>query len=283
MCASASPSNPAGILTPSREVLLQTFPDLPPIVSAATAIQRLRTIRFIPARQAIAQLAVWQESSHILQLYRRYFPQEFARSTTSTVVPIHQGEPGYSERELEFFRLIDQRLFPLPEVMYDMERLPSIPLYPQGIDWEDERENLRVSLRAAMALASDDDSMLWEAWLPANLRPEPGERNWEQLAELCRTARGLAARFPLLLEFVGLDTGNVWLDSNWECCWENYPWEEAAMEYLRKEWRKAQQIFAQLNPLLDQMDKHPRYWLKRLVNMWNRAIKTPTHHATIAV
>jgi len=282
MCARPSHSNCTGFLTPSREVLLQTFPDLPPLVSAATAIQRLRTIRFIPARQAIAQLAVWQESSRILQLYRRYFPQEFACSMTSTIVPIHQGEPGYSERELEFFRLIDQRLFPLPEVMYDMERLPSIPLYPQGIDWEDERENLRLSLRAAMALVSDDDSMLWEAWLPANLRPALGERNWELFDELCRRSRGLAVRFPLLLEFVGLDTGNVWLDSNWECCWENYPWEETAMEYLRKEWRKAKQIFAQLNPLLDRMDQHPRYWLKRLVRMWNRSLKTPTQDATTA-
>ena len=283
MCASASHSNRGGFLTPSREVLIQTCPDLPPIVSAATAIQRLRTIRFIPARQAMAQLAVWQDASRILQLYRRYFSQEFARSTTSTAVPIYGGEPGHSERELEFFRLVDQRLFPLPEVMYDMERLPSIPLYPQGIDWEDERENLRVSLRAAMALVSDDDSMLWEAWLPANLRPTSGERNWELFDELCRRSRGLAVRFPLLLEFVGLDTGNPWLDSNWECCWENYPWEEAAMEYLRKEWRKAQHIFAQLNPLLDRIDQHPRYWLMRLVKLWNSAIKTQTHNAAIAM
>ncbi len=276
MCASASHANPTGILTPPSEVLLQTFPDLPPIVSAATAIQRLRTIRFIPARQAIAQLAVWQESSHILQLYRRYFPQEFARSTTSTVVPIHQGEPGYSEREFEFFKLVDQRLFGLPEMMFDMDRLPSIPIYPIGIDWEDERENFRLSLRAAMALVSDDDSMLWEAWLPKQLRPELGERDWEHFEELCRTVGGLTVRFPLLLELVSLSTGNPWLDTNWECCWENYPWEESAMEYLRKEWRKAKQIFAQLNPLLDRMDQHPRDWLKRLVKLWNRAIKTPT-------
>lgn len=57
-------------------------------------------------------------------------------------------------------------------------------------------------------------------------------------------------------------------------CWEEYPWEETAMEYLKKEWRKAQRIFAQLNPLLDQVDKHPRYWLKRLVKLWNNALKT---------
>jgi hypothetical protein len=45
------------------------------------------------------------------------------------------------------------------------------------------------------------------------------------------------------------------------------------MEYLKKEWRQAQRIFDQLDPLLEAMDKHPRYWLKRLVMIWNRAIK----------
>ncbi|MBI3913762.1 MAG: hypothetical protein HY327_06200 [Chloroflexi bacterium] len=257
------------------------MPSVPPqLVSAAAAIQRLRSIKFIPAREVVEQLGVWQESSHILFLYRRYFPQQFTRSTASTVIPIHHAERGYSERELEFFKLVDQHLFPLPEMMFDMERLPSIPIHPQGVDWEDEPENLRLSLRAAMALVSDDDAMLWEAWLPPLLRPASGERDWDHFAELCRHAKGLAVRFPLLIELVGHDTGNMWLDVSWETGWEDYLWGEAEMEYLKKEWRKAQRIFTQLNPLLDRMDKHPRYWLKRLVKMWNRALKTvPTSSA----
>lgn len=273
MRASTSHTNPGRVLTPNLGVHTQSLTHFPAIVSAATAIQRLRAIRFIPAREAIAQIAVWQESSRILQLYRQYFPQEFAYSTASTIVPIHHGEPGYSEREHEFFKLVDQRLFGLPETMFDMERLPGIPIYPIGIDWEDERENARLSLRAAMALVSDDDTMLWDAWLPPHLRPLSGERDWKCFAELCRNAKGLAVRFPLLLELVALDTGNLWLDTTWDTSWEEYPWEEKAIEYLKKEWRKAQHIFAQLDPLLERMDKHPRYWLTRLVKLWNGAIK----------
>jgi hypothetical protein len=252
---------------------MQALVSLSPHLSAATALQRLRTIRFMPARQAVSHLGVWQESSRLLQLYRHYFPREFAQSRASTVVPIHHDEPGYSPRELEFFQQIDQHLFPLPDMFFDMERLGVIPLYPQGVDWEDQRDDLRLSLRAAMALVSDDDAMLWEAWLPKQLRPLSGERDWERLAKLCRPSKGLAARLPLLLELAALDTGNIWLDTSWECCWEEYPWEEKAIDYLKQEWRKAQQIFAQLNPLMDRIDRHPRYWLKRLVKVWNGAVK----------
>lgn len=275
MCTCASTSNPVGILVPLIEPATPTRPVPPPVVSAATAIQKLRAIKIYPAREAVEQLAVWQESSRILLLYRHYFPHQYTRSTASTVVPVLENERGYSEREIEFFNLVDQHLFPLPEMMFDAERLSSIPIYPQGTDGEDEPENLRLSLRAAMALVSEDDGMFWEAWLPPHLRPESGERDWDRFAAQCREARGLAVRFPLLIELVGHDTGNMWLDTSWETSWEEYPWEEAAMEFLKREWRQAQRIFAQLNPLMDQMDKHPRYWLQRLVKLWNSAIKVP--------
>jgi len=274
MCSHVGYSNSSRVLARVAESPTATFSFPSPVLSAATAIRRLRCVGFTSACTAVEQLGVWAESTRILQLYRQYFPQQFARSTASTSIPIHQDERGYSERELEFFRLVDEHLFPLPEMMFDMERLSSIPIYPQGVDWEDERESMRLSLRAAMALVSEDDGMLWEAWLPSHLRPERGERDWDRLAETCRNAKGLAVRFPLLLDLVALNTSNLWLDQNWECCCDDYPWEEMAVEYLKKEWRKAQRIFAQLNPLLDHMDKHPRYWLRRLVKLWNGALKS---------
>jgi len=79
----------------------------------------LRGVEFTSACTAVEQLGVWAEATRILHLYRQYFPQQFARSTASTSIPIHHDERGYSERELEFFHLVDEHLFPLPEMMFD--------------------------------------------------------------------------------------------------------------------------------------------------------------------
>ncbi len=130
MCSSSSLTNPVGILTSTPEPERQILPNSPLVVSAATAIQQLRSLKPVSAREAVEQLAARQESSRILLLYRRYFPLQFARSTASTLIPIHDRDASYSERELEFFRLVDEHLFPLPEIMFDMERLSSIPIYP---------------------------------------------------------------------------------------------------------------------------------------------------------
>jgi hypothetical protein len=45
------------------------------------------------------------------------------------------------------------------------------------------------------------------------------------------------------------------------------------MDYLAEEWRKAQRILDQIYPLMEQMGKHPRSWVRRLVETWNAAIK----------
>jgi hypothetical protein len=122
-------ANSSGVLTPSGE---STNPGslAPCVLSASAVIEQLRSFRIGSARSAVAQLATWHESSHILSLYRRYFPRQFARSTTRTQIPIQHHEPGYSDRELEFFTLVDRHLFPLPEFMFDAERLPNLPIYP---------------------------------------------------------------------------------------------------------------------------------------------------------
>ncbi len=250
----------------------------PPVVttSAETALRRLRSLRIASARSIVDQLATLGESSGILQMYRRHFPKEYARSRARTAIPTVNDEPGYSERELEFLKLVNRKLFPINDSMIDWERVSVIPIDPQGIDWEDDPECYRPAIRAAMALASGEDDQFWECWLPKKLRPTNGSRDSKRLARLCRRAGGFTGRFPMLLDWVTQSTGHFWLDITWQTCWEEFPWNDESIKLLTKEWNKSRKFLRRLYPLLDRIDQHPRYWIPRLIRLWNRAGKTDT-------
>ncbi len=256
--------------------LVQTPPsDSSPALSATNVVSQLKRIRFLSAGEALLRLNTLSETSRILWLYRKYFPREYARSTASALVPVTpDGDCGYSEREKEFLELVDKRLFPMPDLFFDETRFDMIPIYPQGVDWDEELEYLRLSLRAGMELLQEEESPFWEQWLPANLRPKPGEHDWKKFEQVCRRVGGSATRLPLLIDLVSHNTGTLWLDAYWESGVEGFTWSEEDVQLLAKEWRAAQRFMNKVDPLLDRIEKHPRYWLTRLVKLWNASIKT---------
>ncbi len=246
-----------------------------PSLSATTAITHLKRVRFLSAQVAIQRLATLSDTGRILWLYRRYFPREYTRSTASAHIPMSpDGECGYSEREGEFLRLIDQHLFPLPDLFCDDNRFDMIPIYPQGVDWDDDPEYLRLSLRAGLELVEGEFSSIWAEWLPKDLRPQAGQLDWNMFTRRCRRNKGLPKRLPLLIELVSHNTDNLWLDVCWESGVQDFAWKEEDIEWLKKEWRAAQRFYKRLDPLLDRMDRHPRFWLTRLVKLWNACLQT---------
>ena len=124
-----------------------------------------------------------------------------------------------------------------------------------------------------MALWMDYQSPFWDEWLPANLRPQQGQLDWEHFEKVCRENRGLEARLPLLIQFVSHNTQNLFLDMSMEYSVQDLAWAEEDMNLLIQEWRDAQEFMKQLDPLLDRMEKQPRYWFTRLVRLWNRCLK----------
>jgi hypothetical protein len=273
MCACSSHTNPTWILIQATESPPPSLPVSPPTISAVAAIQKLRCLGFTSARDAVAQLGVWADATRLLQLYRRYFPDEFARSTASVTIPRTGGEPGYSEREREFLRLVDEHLFPLPDLAFEMERCSCIPLYPKGIDWDDPPETYCLAIRAVMALFVDQD-FPWANWLPPTLHVETGALDWDKFKHWCQYGNGVVRQLPLLVELVAHDTGNLWLDYSFDYDWESFEWEEAALNYLTREWQRARDLIAQINRALERIEAHPRYYLTRLVRLWNRANKS---------
>lgn len=242
--------------------------------SATTALAQLKRIRFLSAHEAIEQLANLVNTGQILWLYRKYFPREYSRSSASAEIPVSRdGESGYSAKEQEFMMLVDRHLFPLPDLFFEDGRFNMIPIYPQGVDYEDA-ESLKLPIRAAMMLFMDEPSPDWEAWLPPNLRPRRGALDWRKFERRCRQAGGLKAHLPLLIRFVSHDTGNLWFDADQEIEIDDFAWREEDIRYLAKEWRQAQKFIQKLDVLIQRMERHPRYWLAQLVRFWNACVKT---------
>ena len=238
---------------------------------ATTALAQLKHIRFLSAQDAIEQLANVANTGQILWLYRKHFPREYTRSTARAEIPhSRDGESGYSVKEQEFMTLVDRHLFPLPDFFFDDARFNVIPIYPQGVDYEEDPEYLKLAIRAAMTLFLDEPSPDWEEWLPPNLRPTLGALDWRKFERRCRKAGGMKARLLLLLQFVSHNTENLWFDADQEVEIQDFEWNEEDIRYLAKEWRRAQQFMQKLDPLLNRMEKHPRYWLAQLVRVWKR-------------
>lgn len=252
----------------------------PPVLAAplspTTALARLKRIRFLSAQEAVQRLSSLADTGQILWLYRKYFPREYAHSTASVHLPVSDDGPcGYSEREKEFLTLVDQHLFPMPDLFFEDERFDMLPVYPQGVDWDDDLEYLRLSLRTAMVLIAGEDASFWDEWLPAKLRPVEGSRSWRKFAKVCRRAGGLKALMPRLIDLVSHNTNNLWLDITWENGLQDFGWNEKDVQLLQKEWRAAQRFLQKLDPLLDRMEKHPRYWITQLVKLWNASLTRP--------
>ncbi|MBI4789315.1 MAG: hypothetical protein HY782_19970 [Chloroflexi bacterium] len=246
----------------------------PPRLPASSALSHLKHVRFFSPQEALERLATLAETAQLLVLYRKYFPREYAASTASVQLPVSRdGESGYSEREQEFLRLVAQHLFPLADFFFDDGRFPNIPLTPLGLDYEEDVEQLRPALHGAMALWMDDQSPFWDEWLPAKLRPKPGQLDWERFEKLCAARRGLESRLPLLIQFVSHNTRNLFFDMTWEYSVQDFAWTEEDMNLLIQEWREAKEFMQKLDPLLDRMEKHPRYWFTRLVQLWNQCNK----------
>ncbi len=122
--------------------------------------------------------------------------------------------------------LVDRHLFPLPDFFFEDARFNVIPIYPQNADWEEEPENIRLPIRAAMTLFMEDPSPDWEEWLPSNLRPRLGALDWRKFERRCRRAGGLKARLPLLIRLASHNTGNLWLDADPGCEIQDFAWKE---------------------------------------------------------
>ena len=224
---------------------------------------------------SLSYLSNLSQKTILLALYQHYFPDEWASSQVDWLTCTNGCL--YSDREIEFLTLVNDRLFPLGEVdnLDRDERLSEILLYPQNTDWYDaELEQLTDTEQFLISVLGC--GYLLTNWLEEfEFEPEKlvsaEQIDFEKLKLLCGEHTSPLSLLYDVLSLIDHSTGCIWLDIVWEN-YECFSWDQKSIDYLTQDW-----IIAQ--PYLTKMAEFDQ-WLqadinnrKEVVELWNNAKK----------
>jgi hypothetical protein len=237
------------------------------------ALNGLRDLTVLDTTGAIRYLTSLKDSLPMLRLYREVFPEEFANSREPVtlrpgeysgrfVTPFGQEteDPPHTPRELEFFQLIDDRLFNLPMTWIEAGcRMYSI-MVPSAEHGEEDPHSLRTSLQVAAALLSD------ESWISladiAQPSPNAGDlitpaatsvTDYETVVAAFRQEPTPLNIFADALAVMNYDTGCIFLDFCCGCggCTYDLDWSVENIRLLAEEHVKQREIFSRIDALDD--------------------------------
>jgi hypothetical protein len=201
------------------------------------------------AREAALHLRLIQHGTHIVELYKKFFPEEFARDGVD--YGSFEGVLGSYDR---FTELVDNRLFPVHSFSaYDlMWEEPEAALCAMSLCYHSfapflwynraERDDPTFPVERLIVSAA--------GYGDTELRPPTGCRfSSEKLQEVCWKQKGIASRLWLAAMALLGGTGNAWLDMTEEEYWQSEPleWSEGQIEWLAKEFKEANRVADQVN------------------------------------
>lgn len=228
--------------------------------------------------EALDYLGLFGSIFTFLSLYEAYFPEEYARSTAA-ILP-EEGEP-YSEREREFLRLVDARLFPLPldyllSVCAAEEREQSIPVMPYGVDWWNESfEDLPLGWQLLLWLCGEVTTETLRQTLPAideelfSFSIREGKIQHETLQRRCSELGGPLAHLPLALLMLYHDTDCAFLDVTDDAPCEMLDWCKEHMDLLAEHHRRGMEIDASVASLMQWIEADPARHFREVIEIWN--------------
>ena len=257
----------------------------PPMTPAA-ALKRLSDFQGYTPLRAVARLSRRLESLHLLTLYRRYFPRQYARSRAST-------QPargcGHSAMEIEFAHRLARR-FPFnADWMEDCEeRLDFIPVYTGALEVE-AADDWRPPWRAIYQLIQGefngaDNVAGWEEFeqrLPSGSElPVEYTRPLNQgyRLDVKKLWRKLRQAFPdhfqglqVMFAMADYGTGNPFLDTTDEMLGNSQlpEWSEKEIDWLTRQWAAADKLLKQAERACRRLEAHTYRGLADLIRVWN--------------
>src|SRR5262245_12906 len=198
--------------------------------------------------EAALHLRMIQHGGHIVELYKKFFPEEFARDGIDYAS--FEGLLGSYDR---FAELVDSRLFPVhafsaSDLIWD----EPIALYSMNICFHSfapflwynrgQRDDPTFPVERLIVSAS--------GYGDTELRPPDGCRfSSEKLQEISWKQKGIASRLWLAAMALLGGTGNCWLDVTEDEYWqaEEPEWSDGQVEFLAKEFKEAERVAGQVN------------------------------------
>lgn len=209
----------------------------------------------------------------------------------------------YTERELEFLQLINDNLFPLGYLDYLLEEQTyfiepnSILVTPLGMgqleDYEMSYCDLSSGDKALLPMSTLGRENLehWQNYLGEDCYSEwfdagfssmptmneiahPNNVNYRQLRHLCFEAGSPICYLPITLKLLEQTTNNIWLDE--EGGWTQdrsgttLDWSMENVNYLHKEYLKAQRILNIVGSLIDWLESDLTTNFQYIVKIWNQ-------------
>lgn len=228
--------------------------------------------------EALAYLSFFQSIFTLLNLYQVYFPEEFMRSTRE-IVPAEDN--AYSERELEFFALIDDRLFPLPWHMLDdvlerEERNYGFPLLAVGREWwDDDLRDWPLGWLMLLWLIGEGIQDEFERRRPdvahviETLARKEGSIALAALEKHCSQLAGPIVQFALALRILFHETGCWFLDAYAEDVIEELDPSRESMDRLTVHAHRMIEITEQADELITWLGADPITHFKEVLTLWN--------------
>ena len=226
--------------------------------------------------EGISYLEEFNQKLALLGIYKEIFPIEWASSKTEMMQHSHNGV--YSDREVEFLELVNQKLFPIDE-LEDFrecgERYAEVPVFPLNSNWLEEWiENLSYAEQFLLSLIGEGYSQ--SEWLEYfGFEPDVllsgYSINWKQLEILSQSAREPLSYLYDVVSIIDHSTDCIWIDITYESC-DSFPWNKEVLLYLAQQWLEAQKYLTKLQSF--------EIWIqktvdnrKKVVELWNKSSK----------
>jgi len=202
--------------------------------------------------EALAWLGTKRQYNEFLCLYLHLFPSEYAASEASIEI---EDVWSYSQREVEFFFLVDERLFPLDidsinDAGANGERIEGIYPRPYEMPWWYEPESLSVGWQVLLLLSGSSareqaqQKLSDMQCLPADLLTALAEVAEPLTLPQVQDASSPLSDLGLALALLEQKTGNTWLDTDPdnEFLYEGYLWSIEHIKEIAAEYSAAQAI-----------------------------------------